>query len=80
MNEFETKLRDDYGVTITKRKRSTGQTDQNGKKIKRTSFSYSFTDKDDKKRRSVDFVLPKKVNHVGWAKPLFHKQLRNISV
>lgn len=59
MNDFENKLRDDYGVTINKRKRSTGQVDPHGKKVKRTSFSYSFTDNDGKKRRSVDFRFTK---------------------
>ena len=68
MNDFENKLRDDYGVTVNKRKRSTGQVDPQGKKVKRISFSYSFTDNDGKKRRSVDFRFTKKGQPRGLGK------------
>lgn len=58
LDDFERHL-NDLGVSVTKRNRSTGQIDSTGKKIKRASYTYSFTDKDNKKRRSVDLAFNK---------------------
>lgn len=69
INDFKTLLHDAYGVDVSERHRSTGQIDGNGKKIKRVAYTYSFEDKDGKKRRSADFRFTKggKIRGLGKA-------------
>lgn len=47
------------GVSVSEKRASTGEKDENGHKIYRKSYTYSFTDSDNKKRKIRDFSFRK---------------------
>lgn len=58
LDTFKKSLKNN-GIEITEKRASTGEKDENGHKIYRKSYTYSFTDSDNKKRKIRDFSVGK---------------------
>lgn len=60
LDEFKQTLQDVYGVSVKEYQSSTGQLNNQGKKIKRLAYTYMFKDDHGKQHKSRDFHITKK--------------------
>lgn len=60
LDEFKQTLQDVYGVSVKEYQSSTGQVNNQGKKIKRLAYTYMFKDDNGKQHKSRDFHITKK--------------------
>lgn len=64
LDTFKKSLKNN-GVSVNEKRASTGEKDENGHKIYRKSYTYSFTDSDNKKRKIRDFAFGKNGKRQG---------------
>lgn len=64
LDTFKKSLKNN-GVSVNEKRTATGEKDENGHKIYRKSYTYSFTDSDNKKRKIRDFSYGKNGKRQG---------------